>query len=454
MTRTFAALALFALLFAGLAPTASAQSEDEIVCSDDRNEKAIHYTLYYESFKAEDYETALPDLEWILECDPTFTGTTPGDRNLRRAVDLYAALATRTDDPAQQQAYLAEAMTILDEATSILQDAGVEVQPHEYMLRKGRFIQNNSELLADQQDMVYDVYLEAFETAPDSLSDYYINYLASGSASRANNADTPEAKAEARDFITGMLQPKAEDPSYIENTILPTIITTPREQYEYLVKRFREDASSVGDADLNTLYDLNKIEELSAQNPDLNDLLIAELLTRDPNPRLLMTVGAAAAVKEDYEESERRYMEAMEMAEGMDMTDDPMVVRDINYSMAIMKNAQGQRGTAANYARAALDLDASHAESAYLIGTLIQSSVGRGDARVTAGYWCAADQFSRAARIATENGNDTLAADARRAAGNAANAGPDPEEYFFLNWQPGQTVTASYGWGSCSTRVR
>ncbi|MEM1044203.1 MAG: hypothetical protein AAGI91_16465 [Bacteroidota bacterium] len=454
MTRFLSAFALLALLLTGLAPAASAQAEGEIVCSDDRNEKAIHYTLYYESFKAEDYETARPDLEWLLECDPTFTGVTPGDRNLRRAVVLYDSLAMRSDDPAQQQAYLASALAVLDEAPSILQDAGVEAEAYDYMIRKGRFIQRHPDLLADQQGMIFDLYLQAFETAPDSLGDYYINYLASGSAIRANQTDTPEAKAEARDFITGQLQPQAEDPSYIQDTILPTIITTPREQYEFLVGRFRDDPTSVGDEDLNTLYNLNKIDELATQNPDLNDLLIAELLTRDPNPRLLMTVAAAAAAKEDYEEAERRYMEAMEMGQSMDATDDPMVERDINYGMAVMKEQQGQRGTAAGYARSALELDSGHAQSAYLLGTLMQSSVRGGDARGKAGYWCAADQFSRAASIAASNGNDGLAADARRAAGNAANAGPSAEEYFFLDWQPGQTVSASYGWGSCSTRVR
>lgn len=138
----------------------------------------------------------------------------------------------------------------------------------------------------------------------------------------------------------------------------------------------------------------------------------------------------------------------------MEMAEDPMEKRDLNYSIAVLKQQQGQRATAVNFARAALELDGSHAESMYLIGTLIQSSVGRGDARVTAGYWCAADQFSRAASVASSNGNSALANDARRAAANAASAGPDAEQYFFLGWQPGQTITASYGWGSCSTRVR
>ena len=446
MTRTLTALSLLLLL--GLAPAALAQSDSEstVECSDEQNTKAQYYSLYYEAYKAEDYATALPNLEWILECDPTF-GLTPGDRNIRRGIDVFEALAVAAEDEAEREAYFGRALVLLDEGPSILQDAGVETNEYDWVIKKGRFIQGQPELLSDEQPQVYDLYVRAFEIEPDSLSDYYINYLGGESSRRANEEDTPEAKGAARDFITDELMPYVDDPAYLEG-VLETLITTPREQYSFLVKKFREDASTLGDEDLSTLYEMNKIPELAETNPDLNDLIVEELLKRDPNPALLLSLGGAAASKGNYDDAQGFYERAMEMAE------DPMKKRDINYSLAVMKQQQGQRATAVNYARAALELDSNHAESMYLIGTLIQQSVGRGDARAAAGFWCAADQFSRAASAAASNGNSTLAADARRAAANAASGGPSTEDYFFLGWQPGQTITASYGWGSCSTRVR
>lgn len=446
MIRTLTALSLLLLL--GLAPAAQAQTNGAsgVECSDDQNTKAQYYSLYYEAFKAEDYESALPNLEWILECAPAF-GLTPGDRNIRRGVEVFGGLAAQTEDPAEREAYFQRAFELFEQAPSTLQDAGVEVSEYDWVIREGRFIQSNAELIPDEQPRVYDLYLRAFELQPDSLSDYYINYLAGERVRRATAADTPEAKAEARDFLNEELIPKVDDPAYIEG-LLPTIITTPREQYTYLVDKFRADPSSVGDEDLNTLYDLNKIDELSAANPDLNGLIIAELLERDPTVELLLTVATEQMTQENYAEAEQ----TLERAEGL--AEEPMQQRDVNYSFGVLKQMQGQRATAANYARAALEVDNTHAQSLYLIGTLIQTSVGRGDARVTAGYWCAADQFNRAARVAAENGNEQLAADARRAAANANSAGPDAEQYFFLGWQPGQTISASYGWGSCSTTVR
>lgn len=446
MTRTLHALSLLGLL--ALAPAALAQTDSSagIECSDEQNTKAQFYSLYYEAYKAGDYASALPNLEWILECDPAF-GLTPGDRNIRRGIEIYDSLAVRADDPAQQREYLDRALALFDEAPSILQDAGVEATEYGYAIRKGRFIQDHPELLAAEQAEVYDLYLHAFELQPDSLGDYYINWLAGERTRRAVEENTPEAKAGARDFLTATLQPKADDGAYIAG-LLDSLITTPREQYEFLAGKFREDPSSLSDEDLNTLYDMQQIDELQAQNPDLDDLLVAELLERDPTPALLRSLGGAALADGNYTDAQTFFERAMTLAE------DPTEKRDINYSIARLKEAQGQKGSAANYARAALDLDSNHAPSLYLLGTLVQTSVRGGDARAAAAYWCAADYYNRAASAANATGDSGLAADARRAAASTNNAGPSREDYFFLGWQPGQTITASYGWGSCSTSVR
>ncbi len=445
MTRLLAPFVLLALLVVGLAPAASAQPEGEIECSDDRNEKAIHYTLYAEPFKAGDYEGALPELRWILECDPTFTGRDPDGRNLRRAVALFDSLAARAATPAEQKAYLDEALAVLDTAPSILQEAGVAVEPHEYVLRKGRFIQSYPDVLADRQPMVYDLFVEAFEMQPDSLSDYYVNYIAGERVRRALEEDTPEAKVAAREYLVDELQPQADDPAYIDG-LMESLITTPREQYAFLKERYEEDAEQLSEDELKTLYSLNQNEEL--KDPELNRTLREVMLTLDPTPGLLLSFARQSADDGDYTAAQEFYDRALALAE------DPVEKRDINYAIAVFKDSQGQRAGAANYARAALDFDSNHGPSLYLIAGLIQRSVGRGDARAAAGYWCAADQYSRAANAAASSGDSDLAASARRAAGNAANAGPNAEDYFFLGWQPGQTITASYGWGSCSTRVR
>jgi tetratricopeptide (TPR) repeat protein len=439
MTRLLTAFAFLALLLAGTAPTAAAQTAAAIECSDDENERRIHYSLYYESYKAGDYESALPEIEWMLACAPAFGGRTPDDRNIRRAVEIYDSLAVRSEDPAQQEAYLGEALALLSEAPSMLADAGVEVSEYDYAIRKGRFIQSHPELLADRQGEAYDLYLRAFELRPDSLSDYYINYIAAARTTEANEVDTPEAKASARDFLSDELIPRVDDAAYIEG-LMGTLITTPREQYEFLARKFGEDPSALSDEDLNTLYRLNNNPELN--DPALKKAVAEVLVERDPTPSLLQTLAAGAAADEDYDEALALYERALELAE------DDAARRDVYYNIATMKYQQGQLATASNYAREALDIDSNHGPSLLLIGNAIASSVRGGDVRARAAYWCAIDYFSRA------SGDPQVSSQARSAIGTYSRYTPTSEEYFFLGWKPGQTVSASYGWGSCSATVR
>ncbi|MEP0548725.1 MAG: tetratricopeptide repeat protein [Rhodothermales bacterium] len=439
MNRTLSALAFLALLLAGLAPTASAQADTAVECTDDENERRIHYSLYYESYKAGDYEAALPELLWILECAPGFGGPTPDDRNIRRGIEVYDSLAVRAEDPAQQQEFIGKALALFEEGPSMLQDDGVEVSEYDYVLRQGRFIQSRNEMLSDQQGQVYDLYLRAFELQPDSLGDYFINFIAGERTRRAVQADTPEEKAATRDYLTGTLMPKADDPAYIQG-LMDSLITTPREQYAFLKEKFLADPTALGEEDVKTLFSLN-------QNPELKDdalqaQLIDVLVEMDPTPSLLRTLARGATDDGDFDEAQRLYERALELAE------DPTEQRDIYYNIAVMKQQQGQLATASNFARKALEIDSNHGPSLYILGSAIASSVRGGDVPSRAAYWCAVDYFNRAAS------DPQVSSAARNAAGTYSRAAPSQEEYFFLGWKPGQSVSASYGWGSCSTTVR
>ena len=439
MNRTFTALAFLALLVAGFAPTASAQSDTGVECTDDENERRIHYSLYYESYKAGDYESALPELLWILECAPAFGGATPDDRNIRRGIEVYDSLSVRAADPAQQDELLGKALALFDEGPSMLEDDGVEVSEYDYAIRKGRFILSRSERLGDEQAQVYDLFVRAFELRPDSLSDYYINYIAGERTRRALEADTPEEKAATRDYLTSTLVPMVDDPAYIQG-LMDSLITTPREQYGFLKSKFQEDPSSLGEEEIKTLYGLNQNPEL--KDDELNTQLRNILLEMAPTSGLLRTVASGAAAEGNYDEAQRLYERALELAE------EPTEQRDIYYNIAVMKQQQGQLATASNFARKALELDGNHGPSLYILGSAIASSIRGNDVPSRAAYWCAVDYFNRAAS------DPQVSSAARSAAGTYSRAAPSQEEYFFLGWKPGQTVSANYGWGSCSTRVR
>ena len=132
-----------------LAPkNASAQAGDQ--------EKAMYYSLYYEDFKNENYEGALPNLRWILQNAPGFPRN--NDRNFERAVTVFEKIAQSREDAGERQAYFDSALVILDTAVSRLQDAGADVSERDWLFEKGKFIQENEADLADLQPLVGDLY--------------------------------------------------------------------------------------------------------------------------------------------------------------------------------------------------------------------------------------------------------------------------------------------------------
>ena len=74
----------------------------------------MHYSLYYENYKNDNFESARSDLLWILENAP---GTPDGDDdNYRRVVNLYVGLAEQASSESERKAYLDTAATHLTSA--------------------------------------------------------------------------------------------------------------------------------------------------------------------------------------------------------------------------------------------------------------------------------------------------------------------------------------------------
>src|SRR5690625_3972160 len=128
--------ALLGAAFLFVAP-AIAQSEQQ----PSEQEIATHYSLYSEDFKNANYQSALPNLRWILENAPGFPNDS--DRNFRRAIEAFEGLAE------QDPAYLDSALVIFETAVPKLRAADVNVDEQRWLINKGRFIQSNAARLSD-----------------------------------------------------------------------------------------------------------------------------------------------------------------------------------------------------------------------------------------------------------------------------------------------------------------
>jgi tetratricopeptide (TPR) repeat protein len=447
MTRSLFALIALAAAFA-LAPSAASAQNADFDCDVEEQQMRIKYSLYFENYRAENYEAALPDLEWILACSPGFGGRTEDDRNFRRAVEIHEKLAEQATSADERRAHLDQALATIDTAVPRLQQAGVEVDPFDWILRKGRFLQTHQTVYSDRQDDVCAIYEEAYQMRPDELDDFYLQVIAFCRTENALAANTAEGKREARTFLEEALLASADQPAardYIQ-TQADRLITTPREQFEYLFTKYEEvGVGGLSDDELEQLFTLNQQAgdqyfETQDEMRTLRRSLLPRVAELNPTYSRIASLGSASLADSDYVQAAAFFEQALELAAEANQR------RDTYYNMAVVRQQQNQLASAANFVREALSIDGNHGPSLFMMGSLIQSSIRGSDIDSRAAYWCAADYFSRAASAGVSN--------AASASASALRGAPTRDEYFFKGWRPGDTVSASYGWGSCQARVR
>lgn len=445
MIRSLIVLLAFAAATAFEAP-AAAQS-NEFDCNVDEQQVLIKYSLYFENYRAQNYEAALPDLEWMLACAPGFAGRTEDDRNFRRAVEVHEELGKRATDPAERRAHFDTALELIETAVPTLRDAGVEVDEHAWLIRKGHFLQTHSEIFANRQDEACEAYEQAFEMDAEATDDFFLQVIAFCRAEEAAAAgSSPEQRRQAREFIEETIMPHVENPAsrdYIQSQA-ERLITTPREQFTFLYERYQErGVEGLSDDDVQQLFRINQqagTEIISEeQSRSLDRALRRIVADLDPSFSILSSLGSSELADGNHDAAIAFFERAMELAT------EPNQRRDTYYNIAVVKEQQRQYAAAANYLREALAIDGSHGNSLYLMGSLIQNSIRGTDIQSRAAYWCAADWFRRAAAQGVPNANT--------AASRAMQGGPSREEIFFPGWRPGDTVTARYGWGTCQARV-
>lgn len=436
------------MLLLGFTAPVSAQSQD-INCDVDDQQRRNRYSLYFEHFRAGNFEAARPDLEWILVCAPTIGGTVPDDRNFLRAVQLYENLAQEAA-PEEQATLLGLALEAIDAVAPTLDAEGVAYDRHYWLIRQGRFLQTHATLFPERQGEVCGIYEEAFEINPEETGDYYLQIIALCVTEAAIADDTPEVKRETRTFIEEQLLihvDSQQSRDYIQAQA-ERLITTPREMFAYLYERYQAvGLDGMNDDEIEQLFNLNQqagsqfFEDMD-ESRELRRVLLAYLSVADPTYSRLVSMSLVLIEEEDHQQA------IVFLERALDLAETPEQTRDLHYNIARARSELGQFAPAANHLRETLSIDPNHGPSLFLMGSMIQRSIpSSSDIRVRAAWWCAADYYSRASSAGV-NGAGAAAAGALRAA-------PSPEDYFFVEgWEPGVTISASYGWGSCQTRIR
>ena len=221
-TACLAALLIAFGAMALKAQPAAAQAADD-------QDALRNYSLYYESYKNKDYRSALPYLRWILNNAPVYGGPNrTTDNNFERATEVYAGVAERAEDEATAKAYRDTALTIFETAPARLQEAGVETSEAAWLIKKGRFIQQNPDVTPDAQSVAAEAYLNAFELAPEEVDAYSIQYIVDTYVSQ----NEKQKAADLLDQMEAQFGDDEEMMSYITQ-VRESLFTNPAERLAF-----------------------------------------------------------------------------------------------------------------------------------------------------------------------------------------------------------------------------
>jgi tetratricopeptide (TPR) repeat protein len=427
---------LVSLLLLGASTTpASAQNSEP-----DRQEKLMHYSLYFESFKNDNFKNARSDLLWILENAPGLPKN--DDRNYRRAVKMYEGLAEQAADEETRKAYLDTAATYLTSAPEKMGQQGIEFDRYKWERRKGRFVEKYQDSMPDIEGLKTPAahYRKAFELAPKELDAYYLQQVLK------SYADANELQ-KALDFANTLEEKRGDDEkvAQIISSVRESIFgKNPQARIAYLEEQVEANPDSTQlMTELFNAYNkqgnVSKASELSKR-----------LMKMEPSAETVREIaqmrledGRPEAALEAYERAEKQ---------GAELKAEDYFNRGTAYQQ------MNQLAQARSEYRKAIDLRETFGRAYIAIGDLYARAVNncsgeemsRTDRAV---YWAAVDKYQQAKQI-----NSSVTSTANSKINTYRRVFPTTEDIFYRDeWEKGETFTIDYGcysWIGESTTVR
>ncbi len=421
----------------GPTPPVLAQSDEANAVS--TQDKGMHYSLYYEDFKNKNYLSALPNLHWVLENAADYPRN--DDRNFERAVELYAALAEEAPTEEGKQAYLDSAYVWFDRSIARMKGSAIEFDESQWMLSKGRFLQEHQQALSGDPPTFAEVYNEVYAMIGCNIDAYYVRIIIDDAA---RNGDKQRA-VNLTDEAEACYPDNADVAAYLTE-IRNTLFSTPEERLEFLQTRLEADPENIEVA--AELFDIYLELGYRDEGAELGDRLLA----MDPSPLTYRRLGELHLQDGNAAQATSYYEEALAML-GDD--EDATVRRDILFNLGIARQQEGGVSQARSFFRQAIQLDANFGQAYIAIGDLYATAVsncGSFEREDRAVYWLAVDYYERARAM-----DSSVAAQANQKVATYRRSFPDQEALFFKSWEPGQSYQVNYGcyaWIAETTTVR
>lgn len=404
-----------------------------------QQEVLTHYSLYFEDFKNENYTSALPNLRWMLNNAPAAPQN--DDRNFRRAVELYSALAEQAESESETQAYLDTAYTIINEAPGQLEEIGADYSEYSWTMRKGRFLQQYGAQMPDVDEQPETYYRAAFEIAPEKVQAYYIDRILKSYMDQGQQQEALAFMDECESTVGN-----DQEIMQVVNQYRRQIFgRNPQARIEFLEGKLDQNPDDPQImTDLFELYlnqgQRNRAEQLSDKLLEMNPSLevyrqVAEMRLDD---------GEAQQAFDLYQTAENE-------------ADAPLTAQDY-FNMGEAQEQMGNFPEARTYYRQAIQQDESFGEAYIAIGDLYAQAVSEcGGSRMNRGdkavYWLAVDMYRQA-----KAADPAVASTADSKINTYRQYFPTAEDIFYRDdMEEGQSFRIDYGcysWINETTTVR
>ena len=437
---TVFALSLGATLLVFGSWVSPAQAQDS---QPSQQQKAMHYSLYYENFKNEDFQSAKSDLLWIVDNAPGFPKG--DDRNFERKFELYKGLAQQASNDEKRMAYLDTAATVLSTAPQMMEERGLTYEPFEWEILKGRFLQEYEDALPNLSSTSLETpvthYRKAFDLAPMEINPYYIQqviraYVQNGDQQKALSfANTVEQKRGDDDEVAKILS-SVRDDIFGKN---------PQAQVAYLEEQFEANPDSV--ALMQELFDAYVNQGNTSNASELAPRLMEEDVSAE-------TIREIAQMRIE----DGRPKAAIQAYEKMTSGTDASLTAEDYFRRGQAYEQMDQLSKARAQFRRAIEAQSDYGQAYIAIGDLYTSAVsdcsgselGRNDKAV---YWAAVDKYQQAKQV-----DSSVASTANSKINTYRKYFPTQEDIFYRDdWDEGSSFTVDYGcysWIGETTTVR
>lgn len=372
----------------------------------------MHYSLYYENYKNENYEDALPDLLWILENEPGFPKAR--DVNFERGIDVYEALAESAESAEDKRMHLDSALVLFDRVVPTIKELGGDIDEFEWTRNKGRFIQEHLDVLDDLKGDAIQAYRKAYELDPTRLDPYYLDVIISDHYTTGDIGG-------ALDFLRELKDARGEEEGVQDLIRKYFAVIPPEEQIAFLEEELEKNPDNV--EILTQLFDLYEQEGYHAEMMEL----APRMREMEPTPEILRLLTRLYIEDGEYEEAQAVFNELQTLSGGTLKAED-------YHNMGIAQQEMGRFGDANRYYRQALEVNPEYRAALRAIADLYATAVascGVPDREAKGVFWLVADAYQRA--------GDSAGYARYRA------VFPNAEDIFYTSkWTEGSTTSVTY----------